>query len=435
MAITEGLLHHFENHRTEILDRLRSLASRLHEHREPRYHMDLVYSAALRRSFSLTRGFFDLVAAENYVSAAPLVRLQLDNAIRSVATIHVRDVAEFIEHVAAGKRIDQLRDGKGNRLTDKFIVDHLVQHEGLPWVRRVYQEGSKFVHLSDVHLFGLGDSEGQLFDREPAFSDLSFVELVETFVMATELFDIFLDFWLGYKASSGHGPVPPKRLIPKDESLPERMKALLRDHGLITCSYNRVVLVDGQLVPAVRSTVYPPENSESDTYQLDVEVLFSEEVLRESFVGMGDTEFEAVGDALHHFEGGVLPVLRATVWERKPNDNVTIEQWTIGDTEWTVTLGNPVIRAVDPRIVQIPDNVYEIVKSQFAAKALTGDIHWLRLFYAQMEGFKSVVEVLLDNSVWSEAQDAVGDLAWPVSGDYYSLRRFLILQRKDASEN
>jgi hypothetical protein len=241
MAIEKSLLQHFENHRAEILLRLRSLAARLHVLSEPRFHMDLVYSAALRRAFSLTRGFFDLVGAENYVSAAPLVRLQLDNALRTVASIHVRDVHEFIGHVAKGKRIDQLRDREGNRLTDKHIVDHLTEHEGLPWVRRVYAEGSRFVHLSDVHLFGLADDEGRLFNREPLFSDLDFAALVETFVMATELFDVYVESWLRHKASKGGTEISPKEVSPKDDSLLERLKALLRNSGgLITCSYDQV---------------------------------------------------------------------------------------------------------------------------------------------------------------------------------------------------
>lgn len=429
MAIEKSLIQHFENHRDEILARLRSLAARLHELREPRYHMDLVYSAALRRAFSLTRGFFDLVAAENYVSAAPLVRLQLDNAIRTVASIHVRDVSEFIGHVAKGKRIDQLRDREGNRLTDKHIVDHIVQHEDLPWVRRVYQEGSRFVHLSDVHLFGLADGEGQLFDREPMFSDLAFAALVENFVMATELFDVYVEYWLRHKASKGVGEIPPKQVPAKDDSLPERLKALLRDHGLITCSYSELVMVDGLLVPSIRASAYPSEDPESSSLQLDIEVVFEQNVMCESFVGMGASGFEAIGDALNNFETGVLPILRVALWGRKPDYRVDSERWTINGTDWKVTMGPDVIRAVAPVTVRIPDGINETIKAHIGANTLAGDIHWLRLFYCQMHQTTPVVELLLDNSVWPEAQDAVRNLSWPESLDYYSLRRFLILQR------
>lgn len=427
MAIEAGLIHHFEDHRAEILARHRSLAARLHKYRAPYYHMDLVFSAALRRSFSLTHGFFDLVTAENYISAAPLVRLQLDNAIRTVASIHVHDGGNFIRHVAKGKRIDQLRDKDGNRLTDKHIVDHLVQNENLPWVRRVYQEGSRFVHLSDVHLFGLADGEGQLFDREPMFTDLAFLALVETFVMATELFDVYVEYWLRHKAS-GSDDIPPKRIPPRDDTLQERLKALLRDQGLITCSYDDVVLVDGQLVPAIRVSARQSEDPKSRSVQLDVELLFEEDVLCESFVGLGSTESEAIGDALHNFAIGVLPVLRATLWERMPDYRVSSEQWTLNGEPWKVTMGGFIIRAVNPKAVRIPGDINETIKNHIAAKAMTGEIHWLRLFYGQMHQAEPVVEVLLDNSPWVEVQDALRSLSWPRSLDYYSLRRFLILQ-------
>lgn len=431
MAFEEGLAKHFEEHRAEILARLRSLAARLHEHREPRYQIDLVFSGALRRAFSLTRGFFDLVGDENYISAAPLVRLQLDNAIRTVAVIHVDDAANFIRHVAKGKRIDQLRDRNGHRLTDKHIVDHLVANENLPWVRRVYQEGSRFVHLSDVHVLGLGDIEGQLFDREPIFTDLAFLSLVETFVMATELFDVFLEYWLKHKASPAE-EVPPTRIPPRDDSLIERLKALLRDHGLITCSYNDVVLVDGEILPAIRASAHPSKDARSRSIQLDIEILFDEAILCESFVGLGETESAAIGDALHNFEMGVLPVMRTTLWERIPDYQVATEHWTANGTPWKVTIGPDIRRGTNPRGMEIPEGINDTIKQHIAAITLAGDLHWLRFLYARVQGEEPVVEVLFDNETWTDLQDAIRNLAWQPSGHYYSLRRFFILQSQAA---
>lgn len=427
MAIEEGLARHFREHRAEILSRLRFLAGRLHELREPRYQIDLVFSGALRRAFSLTRGFFDLVAAENYISAAPLVRLQLDNAIRTVAVIHVDDPDNFIRHVAKGKRIDQLRDKEGHRLTDKHIVDHLVANENLPWVRRVYEEGSRFVHLSDVHVIGLGDGEGQLFDREPMFTDLAFLALVETFVMATELFDVFLDWWLGHKASPS-GEVPPKRIPPRDDSLTERFKALLRDHGLITCSYNDVVLVDGEILPAIRASAHRSEDLQGHSVQLDIEVLFEDYILCESFMGLGETESAAIGDALHNFEIGVLPVMRTTLWERMPDYQVAIEQWAANGSFWKVTIGPDIRRGTNPGSMKIPDEIDSTIKQHIALMTFGGDLHWLRLFYAQVQGEEPVIEVLFDNTPWNGLRDAIRHLLWKPSGNYCSFRRFYILQ-------
>jgi len=187
-------------------------------------------------------------------------------------------------------------------------------------------------------------------------------------------------------------------------------------------------VVDGLLVPSIRANAYPSEDPESRSLQLDIEVLLGEDTMCESFVGLGDTEFEAIGDALYHFEAGVLPVLRVALWERKPDYRVESVKWTANETEWKVTIGPDVIRAVTPTAVRIPDGINETLKTYMGAKKLTGDMHWLRLFYGQTYQAPPVGEVLFDNSPWPEAQDAIRKFSWPESLDYYSLRRFLILQ-------
>jgi hypothetical protein len=47
-----------------------------------------------------------------------------------------------------------------------------------------------------------------------------------------------------------------------------------------------------------------------------------------------------------------------------------------------------------------------------------------------VQGETPVVEALFDNDTLAELQDAIRNLAWQPSADYYSLRRFFVLQSR-----
>jgi hypothetical protein len=86
------------------------------------------------------------------------------------------------------------------------------------------------------------------------------------------------------------------------------------------------------------------------------------------------------------------------------------------------------VRARDPTALRVPKEITEFVKTQIGRSLKARCIHWLRIFFADPQGFGQTAEVLLDNELWDEAQEAVGSLTWERSNDYYSVRRFLVLQ-------
>jgi hypothetical protein len=57
----------------------------LSAHRGDLYGFDLLAVATLNPSMCLLRGFCDLIASENFIAAAPLLRMQLDNCLRFYA--------------------------------------------------------------------------------------------------------------------------------------------------------------------------------------------------------------------------------------------------------------------------------------------------------------------------------------------------------------
>jgi hypothetical protein len=115
------------------------------------HSIDYLAVPTLNRSLNLMYGFFDLVKKRNFVAAAPLVRLQLDNVLRFSATWYVDDPFDFAEKVVQGKRVRDLRARDGEKMTDRYLLNKVaVDH---PWVTDVYEQTSGYVHLSDKHLY------------------------------------------------------------------------------------------------------------------------------------------------------------------------------------------------------------------------------------------------------------------------------------------
>ena len=82
------------------------------------YSLDFLVLGALNRSLRLTRGFCDAIEGLNFVCAAPLLRMQLDNVFRLAAAGWVVDGDAFAKGVLEGKRVSDFVGRDGARLTD-----------------------------------------------------------------------------------------------------------------------------------------------------------------------------------------------------------------------------------------------------------------------------------------------------------------------------
>jgi hypothetical protein len=132
---------------------------------------------------------------------------------------------------------------------------------------------------------------------------------------------------------------------------------------------------------------------------------------------------------LHNFSIATLPVLRVALWKRRPKPPVVVEQWSISEQIWQATIGGDLVRARIPTELRIPEEINDLLKERLGQKLKDGSIHWLRVFYANLPRETPTVEVLFDNETWVEAEEAIGHCLWERWGEYYSMRRFLILQR------
>ena len=115
------------------------------------YPLDFLSSAVLHRSMSLVNGFCTMIEAKNFICAAPLLRLQIDNLLRFFAAFIVSDPAEFAMEVFRGKQIRNMLDASGKRMTDRHLVNLLS--EQYDWIDRVYEHTAGYIHLSSKHIF------------------------------------------------------------------------------------------------------------------------------------------------------------------------------------------------------------------------------------------------------------------------------------------
>lgn len=115
------------------------------------YPLDFLANAVLKRSLSLIHGYCTLMEAKNFTCSTALLRLQLDNCLRFHAAWLVDNPHEFASKVLKGVPIKKQKDRKGKPMTDRYLVESLSAQ--YPWVKRVYEETSGFIHLSEKHIF------------------------------------------------------------------------------------------------------------------------------------------------------------------------------------------------------------------------------------------------------------------------------------------
>ena len=114
------------------------------------FHVDIMTMAVVNRSFELSKGFKILIEDENFLCAAPLLRLQIDNLLRYSATWLVEKPHEFVAEVIKGTAIKKLKDASGKNMTDYYLKTQLSAD--IPWISKVYDKTSGYIHLSDSHV-------------------------------------------------------------------------------------------------------------------------------------------------------------------------------------------------------------------------------------------------------------------------------------------
>ena len=113
--------------------------------------IDIYAFMVLKRSISLVFGFVEIIRKKNFLCAAPLIRLQIDNLLRFRAAFLVENQSQFVVDVLQEKQVRKLKDRLGKNMTDNYLQDALGSEYS--WLKETYQNTSGYIHLSEKHFY------------------------------------------------------------------------------------------------------------------------------------------------------------------------------------------------------------------------------------------------------------------------------------------
>lgn len=176
------------------------------------YTNDLMLCAVGNRALSLVDGFLTLAENDNYLCALPLIRLQLDNSLRSFAVSFVKDCNDFFAHFIDGKPIKDYTSTDGRKLSDSYLVKQMDLK--IPGIKKIYKETSSFIHLSDQHLWIIQRNRHHSNDRPftigpgTYFTDEEKKRFITVMLSVSQIVKQIIDDWCVIKnQKSGNRPI------------------------------------------------------------------------------------------------------------------------------------------------------------------------------------------------------------------------------------
>lgn len=147
---------------------------------------DLLLIAALNRTVNISKAYTTLIRDNNFIAAAPLVRINIDTLIRLYASIIPEfDRNTFASKVMSGEQIKKMKlRGTKKDLRDDTLYVELSKIEGMEWVSEIYKAGSSFIHLEKSHIF----SSLKVADEKERIVNLS-IGFHDAFIPESEKYD------------------------------------------------------------------------------------------------------------------------------------------------------------------------------------------------------------------------------------------------------
>jgi len=108
---------------------------------------DLFYCASLDRCLSLIDGIILLLRERNLTCAGAILRLQMDNCMRTYAAFIAEDREKVVNCLIYGTPIKNERDINGNKMNDGYLKEVITKIDSR--FARVFDQASGYVHLSE----------------------------------------------------------------------------------------------------------------------------------------------------------------------------------------------------------------------------------------------------------------------------------------------
>ncbi|MDD6237112.1 MAG: hypothetical protein PUB00_07000 [Clostridiales bacterium] len=118
---------------------------------ETLFKEDLFFCAALDRNVQLSEGFIKLLQQRNLSCVGALLRMQMDNCMRTYAAFIAANKDAVIDCIIHGKKIRDLADIDGKKMTDAHLKKKMSAfNTSFP---DVYDKASGYVHFSDMAFY------------------------------------------------------------------------------------------------------------------------------------------------------------------------------------------------------------------------------------------------------------------------------------------
>ena len=112
---------------------------------------DLFFCSALDRCVQLSEGFIALLQQRNLTCIGAILRLQMDNCMRTYAAFIALDKDAVIDCIVHGQKISDQFDTAGKRMTDANLKYKMKAFS--PSFPDIYDKTSGYVHFSDMAFY------------------------------------------------------------------------------------------------------------------------------------------------------------------------------------------------------------------------------------------------------------------------------------------
>lgn len=114
---------------------------------ETLFKEDFFFCASADRCLNLIDGFTDMLRKRNLTCVGALLRLQMDNCMRSYAAFIARDKETVIDCIISGDSINKQLSKDGTKMTDGYLKGELSKVDTR--FADVYNQASGYIHLSE----------------------------------------------------------------------------------------------------------------------------------------------------------------------------------------------------------------------------------------------------------------------------------------------
>jgi len=214
-----------------------------------------------------------------------------------------------------------------------------------------------------------------------------------------------------------------------DAALNEILLKLLESHGVSAAVQSDWIETSTGYKLAASVVREMPSRKGTVNLQLDFYVALPDgRLLIESFAGLGTSRAEAIKDGVQNYVSNSFHAILSSVSDVADSDQVEIEEWEIDGRKRKVVVGGMGIRRFTDAEFNPPTGWFATVQKQIEQLPLDQRCHWIRCYYAQMEGKPMAIEALLDNEESAILVDTMKQIEWPIDSEFYGLRVFLVVQ-------